>query len=329
MTNHAGAEAALSAFGITEARLQLLTGGTINDVFRVDSAQGIFALKQYSMVVQRSLEIERVSHAQEVARTCGLPVPRVISATDGRGSVAVNGLAFTLNEFVHGRTFAVDAMPVNAARRMGVMLAKIQAALAELPPEQVLDLLSLDQIRVHLEELLGLAEARRHHDPVDERAYLLIRQKLALLETLDSVPTYERGWTHGDYQRTNVLFNDRDEVAGIIDFDALSYFSPARDAMRCIILSFPSLRPNAFAFFEGYASAKGLSPDEARGYVDFYRYISTYRVWPASTRYLDPDGYNPRWDALIEPEPEWDWAMLSEQFAEIATRVAAGADVRL
>jgi hypothetical protein len=90
--------------------------------------------------------------------------------------------------------------------------------------------------------------------------------------------------------------------------------------MRCIALSFPGLGPDAFAFFEGYASAKGLSPEQAHGYVEFYRYISTYRVWPASTRYLDPNGYNPQWDGLIQPLPEWDWEMLSERFASIAAR---------
>jgi Ser/Thr protein kinase RdoA (MazF antagonist) len=178
-------------------------------------------------------------------------------------------------------------MPVDAARRMGVMLARLQNALGDLPAEKLLDLLTPDQIRVHLEELLRFAEARRHRDPVDERACQLIRQKLSLLGTLDAVPSFEPGWTHGDYQHTNVLFDDCDEVAGIIDFDAVSYFSPARDVMRCIALSFPGLGPDAFAFFEGYASAKGLSPEQAHGYVEFYRYHSLsrpQRVQPAVGR---------------------------------------------
>jgi hypothetical protein len=72
-----------------------------------------------------------------------------------------------------------------------------------------------------------------------------------------------------------------------------------------------------------------LSAEQARGYVALYRYISSYRVWPAAQRYLEPETYDPRWDDLIVPFPDWDWAMLSDRFAEIAARAAGNTDGRL
>jgi Ser/Thr protein kinase RdoA (MazF antagonist) len=131
-------------------------------------------------------------------------------------------------------------------------------------------------------------------------------------------------WTHGDFEWRNVLFDANDEVAGIIDFDDAQYFSPARDVIRCIALSFASLGHEADQFVAGYASVRALSPAEVRGYVEFYRYLSTFRVWPLVNRYRYPERYRPEWDALIQPFFPWDWTALSERLAE----VAAGASQR-
>jgi Ser/Thr protein kinase RdoA (MazF antagonist) len=220
-------------------------------------------------------------------------------------------------------------MPEQAAHRAGVVLARLKQALTVLPPGEAPALWPRDRIRAYLEQLLAFADARRRTNDVDERAAILIRQKLDLLEELTDIPAYEPGWTHGDYHWRNILFNDDDEVAGIIDFDTVAYFSPARDVMRGIALSFPNLGPSAFSFFEGYAGERGLSAEQARGYVAFSRYISSYRVWPAAHRYLEPETYDSRWDDLIVPFPDWDWTMLSDRFAEIAARAAGRANGRL
>jgi Ser/Thr protein kinase RdoA (MazF antagonist) len=203
---------------------------------------------------------------------------------------------------------------------MGEMLARLQAALSTLPPSTAPALWSHAQIESYLTGLLAGAEARRHADAVDERAYNLIRQKLALLDDLGDPPDYEPGWSHGDYHWRNVLFDSADEVAAVIDFDTVAYFSPARDVMRCIALSFPALGPEVEAFFAGYAAVRRPGPEEARGYVDLYRYLSSYRVWPVRDRYFEPETYDSRWDDLIQPMPAWDWGELSERLAAVAAR---------
>ena len=135
-------------------------------------------------------------------------------------------------------------------------------------------------------------------------------------------------WTHGDYEWRNVLFNEEDEVVAVLDFDNLVYYGRERDVMRCIALTFPAGAPEAAAFFAGYATESGLTADEARNYVDTYRYFSTFRTWPISARYLEPANYQPRWDDLIKAGPEisWQWDDLADRFAAVAANLDGRSD---
>lgn len=311
------AGAALAHYGLKNPILTPLTGGSINTVWRVDSADGAFALKLYSGNFLTPDALHRVCRAQMLADAGGVPVPRMVMA-GGVPFVEVAGSLFVLSKYVPGRLYLPDTMPLQAARRMGEMLARLQSALAELPPGRPSALWPLDAIEGYLNALLVIATKRRGRSEVDERAYQLLRSRLVLLETLGEMPAFEPGWSHGDYEWRNVMFDESDEVCAVIDFDDLQYFSPAREVMRCMALSFPSLGENAFAFLAGYASASGISPKTARSYVEFYRYISAYRVWPVSARYLDPERYQTRWDEFIQSGRTWDWDVLADRFAAIA-----------
>lgn len=185
---------------------------------------------------------------------------------------------------------------------------------------------SPEWIEDHLLSVLAIGEGRRAHDALDEVACRVLEQKLRLLKELTVPAPLISKWTHGDYEWRNVLFNDRDEVVGIIDFDNVRFDNVrfdnvARDIMRCIALSFLAGSKEGFAFFEGYASASQVTPAEAHEYVNFYRHISTFRTWPISVRYLEPEKYFSRWDELIQPLPEWDWEEAAQRFADIAARI--------
>jgi Ser/Thr protein kinase RdoA (MazF antagonist) len=246
-------------------------------------------------------------------------VPEIVRSATGAPFVEAGGAYFVLSRFIEGRTYEPDLMPVRAAHRLGVTLAQLQAALASLPAGEAPELWSRGRIEAYLDRLLRAADTRRHADAVDARAYEKLLRKRRLLDQLGEVPSYEPGWTHGDYHWRNVLFGVDDEVRAVIDFDTLHYFSPARDVMRCLALSFPSLGEAAFAFLTGYVSGRRITPEQAVAHVELYRYLSSYRVWPESVRYLEPETYDPAWDDLIQPFPDWDWDALADRFASIAS----------
>ena len=277
-------------------------------------------LKEYTNSALESERMQLVCDAQEIARQQGLPVPRVVRTKDGRSFTQRNGVFFSLSEHIEGRIFPPGQMPKRAAARMGEVLAPLHRALQNLPEGTSTTVPSPDWIEEHLLSLLAIGDGRRAHNALDEVACTVLEQKLRLLKELTVPAPYISQWTHGDYEWRNVLFNNRDEVVGIIDFDDLLFGNASRDITRCVVLSFPAGSEEAIAFFEGYASSSQVTSAEAHDYVTFYRYTSTFKTWPMSVRYLEPEKYFSRWDEFLQPLPEWDWEQLAHSFADIAAR---------
>jgi Ser/Thr protein kinase RdoA (MazF antagonist) len=312
----------LAEFGIARGAvtgLALLTGGLLSRVLRVDAGGAAYALKRYSQADTEHVNLQTVCEGQVLARACGIPVPEIVRSATGALFGEAAGAYFVLSRFVEGRAYEPDLMPVHAARRLGETLAQLQTALASLPAGEAPALWSHGRIEAYLDGLLRAADSRRHADAVDTRAYEKLLRKRRLLDKLGEAPAYEPGWTHGDYHWRNVLFGVDGEVAAVIDFDTLHYFSPVRDVMRCLALSFPNLGEAAFEFLAGYVSGRRITPEQAVAHVELYRYLSSYRVWPESVRYLEPETYDPAWDGLIQPFPDWDWDVLADRFATIAS----------
>ena len=312
--------AVLDVYGLEGAVQAPLSGGVINNVWRVDSLQGSFVLKQY--LTSDTNQVRQSIAVQQAARAYGVPVPAVVPNRRGEMVTLLDGRAHILSRFVAGRLYEPGHIPAKAARRMGEVLGRLHEALALLPAGEAASLPTPDAIEKQLRSLLTIARSRRG-SPVDDIAVGVLEAKLDLLSRIEAVPPLIARWTHGDYEWRNVLFDGDDEVAAVIDFDDAAYYHPARDVMRCIALSFPALEPEVDDYFAGYASVRPLSPNEVRAYVEFYRYISTFRVWPIIARYTDPEGYRPEWEALIQPFMPWDWQALSERLADIAAKANA------
>ena len=305
----------MAAYGLTAAALVPLSGGVQNSVWRVDTSGGAFALKRHES--REPAHILNTIEVQQAAHASGVPTPQLVPNALGDTITLADGRAFVLSRFVPGRLYEPGAIPARAARRMGEVLGGLHGALETLSAGETPSLPSLEDIEALLRSLLTEAQARRG-DPVDEIAEGVLEAKLDLLASIEAVPPLTLQWTHGDYEWRNVLFDDSDDVAAVIDFDEAAYYHPARDVMRCIALSFPNLEAEAYEFFAGYASVVRLGPDRAREYVEFYRYISTFRVWPIRNRYQAPERYQSRWDDLIQPFIAWDWDALSGRLAGIA-----------
>jgi Ser/Thr protein kinase RdoA (MazF antagonist) len=313
---------ALLRYALTDVRLTELSGGTINRVWRVDSSSGVHVLKEYRPDYPEASRLDLIINVQRAARDHGLPVPAVAGNKLGDSVTRLNGHDYVLSEYVEGRLHEPGRIPATAARNMGVLLGRLHDAMLSLPRDPDPEAFpSVDGIKAELRSLLRHAKVRRDN-PVDAVAEGVLEAKLELLSTVDAVPDLRRQWTHGDYEWRNVLFDEQDEVVAVFDFDNTSYYPPERDVMRCVALSFPTLEPEADDFFEGYAAARHVSPRDVASYVDLYRYLTTFRVWPISERYLRPDRYQPRWDALIQPFAAWDWHALTDRFIDAAERAA-------
>jgi Ser/Thr protein kinase RdoA (MazF antagonist) len=174
-----------------------------------------------------------------------------------------------------------------------------------------------------LRDLLKIGSQRRRADPVDEMACRLLERKLNLLARLPAGPPhFEPHWVHRDYTARNLLFDDRDEVIAVLDFDEVRYTSRGYEVMRCLDHGFPPWSREGLAFFESYAAATRMTADEARDCAWLFCYVSTFSTWPMRSRYLEDEAYVAHWDEFIRlPEHPWD-----EDPGALADSLAGSAD---
>jgi Ser/Thr protein kinase RdoA (MazF antagonist) len=137
----------------------------------------------------------------------------------------------------------------------------------------------------------------------------MLRAKLQAVERLTpQVPRLAAlpvQWVHGDFQETNVLFDDYDQVIGVIDFDATRCWPRGRELMRALAICFPSLAPEGFAFFRAFAATARPLAAEVELYAALGAYASAIGTWPLGERYREPELYQPRWDRFIREPSGW------------------------
>lgn len=315
----------LERYSLPDAVVKPLDGaGTINRVYRVSSNRGEFVLKEYSGLIMAPERLTTVCDAMVLVRDEGLPVPLIVPTADGSPFAMHDGRLFVLTELIEGHTYSTGSMPEHAARNLGVIHARLLDALAGLG-EAPAQKLPGPEWESHLERVLEIASQRRYETPVDEAACLEVEQKLRIFRAWQGPPPeVHASWTHGDFTWRNVLFDENDEVIAIFDFDNLRPADRGREVLRCFTLGFPFGAPEALAYFEAYASAAGITPEEARRYVHVYHYMSA-QVWPVDVRYLQPELYQARWDQFIGPRPlawETGWDSLADELAAVIARRA-------
>lgn len=294
-------------YGLADAHLTRTRQGMINDTYQVDAGADRFFLKHYRPGMFSDEQIRWACAVQSRLHEKGLPVPATIANLAGEGLTQIGADYYLLTTWLTGRSHQRGAIPLTAAEAMGATLAVLQRELATLEPVKPYTLMSPTKAAANLEGLL--AEAERGSDPLDAVACRMLRAKLATIERLaPQVPrlaALPEQWVHGDFQETNVLFGDHDQVMGVIDFDAVRCRPRGRELMRALAICFPSLAPEGFAFFRAFAAATRPLASEVELYAALGAYSIAIGTFPLVERYLEPELYQPRWDRFISEPSGW------------------------
>jgi Ser/Thr protein kinase RdoA (MazF antagonist) len=314
--------APLDLYGLDVVRVSPLRGGTINAVYKIETANGESrVLKRYRSPGPSASRLQYVCSMQAQLRESGLPVPRILPAPSGELFAEVSGELFVLSEFVTGRRYLTSRATPGASLILGREHARLLDALADYPFDAAESLPDLATIEARLLALLALGTVARGGSSRAEQAYLTVEQRLRMLYAWrGDPPATNPQWIHGDFTLRNVLFED-DEVRGIVDFDNLRVSDRAHDVMRCFTLSFSNDSPGAMEYFRGYARASGIDAEDARRYVSIYHYISLLGVWPADVLFENPQHYRSRWDQFLRPRSlSWEngWDVLAARLADLA-----------
>ncbi|MEV7777739.1 phosphotransferase [Kitasatospora sp. NPDC088351] len=222
------------AFGLGEVReCRFLSDGLMNGNWRLDTAEGSFALKRI-MDVPLSLARRNLAALAELADD-GLPVGRARVSSAGDAVVDVAGRGYCLLPWMEGSHLPGTALSVGQAGDLGVLLGQVHRRLnGERPagllppgPEQVtVSVTTPAEAHQETDRFLALIAGLESRTAFDVEAASALAERKVLLETYGhehpagEVAIGPVGWTHGDVQHRNVLWQDG-EIVGVIDWDRI------------------------------------------------------------------------------------------------------------
>jgi Ser/Thr protein kinase RdoA (MazF antagonist) len=319
---HALAHALADAYHLRVIALSPLEGGAVNAGYRVSAADGDFHLKRYDGRIYQADAIRRSLEAQAYAGRSGIPVPTVRLNVQGDAITDLPRVgSVVLSTFIQGRHHRRGSIPASAASAMGRMLGTLHHVLAPFDEPRPYAVPPPAEAQARLEGVLRQAERRPDRTAVDDVCCRVLRSKLDALQRhgqlADRFPPLLAQVTHGDYQETNILFDDADRIVGVLDFDNPRFYPRVVELSRVLSLDFlpdGRLLPEADDLLVGYHDTGRLSEPEALLLAPLRLYLSCTGAWPITARYEDP-AYQPRWDRFIAEPSNW-WEEHADELTE-------------
>lgn len=248
----------LSELGVPVGPMVRVHGGFANRMYRLDTDQGSFAVKEMNVVDRRSAyRVEDVFRFERAAFEAGIPMPEPISASPSR----------LVHRWVEGEKVPEEPVPVAYAYEVGQILARIHGLDVEWT--QAAD----DEPTAHdWPELAERAVATGQPWAGELAANVETLQAIARF-----VDTCERPGpvvlTHRDIQPWNLLARDGHpvvidwELAGVLDLSG-ELGSTALSIAKG--RGFDDVRPAVFrAVLDGYVAAGGALPPSGLSWFVF------------------------------------------------------------
>jgi len=255
------------SYGITFNQIAPVTGGLMNQKWKVSTEKGELLVKQYSAKRFRKEQIERIESAlqrQIILEKNGAPCPflwqcggRVIRRLDDE-------TAYMVMDFRSGKTEKPDTITMTQMHSLGSACAVMHRAFSQLPEPSVKSLPAFGGYTMDL--LWGNFNSHMMKcspdDHVEYRKALLSQEPILKQLNTEFFDRFPKGFAHEDFQPGNILF-DVDCVSAIVDFDRNCYSYIWHDIGRAI-LSF-ALEGNVMnvekvrAFLEGYSQHSALT----------------------------------------------------------------------
>ena len=255
------------SYGITFNQITPVTGGLMNQEWKISTENGELLVKQYSTkrfssrqlkeietALQRQIILEKNSVLCPFLWQCG---GRVIRWLDDK-------TAYMVMEFRSGNTETPDTITLTQMHSLGSACAVMHGALSQLQEPSVKNLpvfggYTMDLLWENFNSRMTKCLPDAH---VEYRKALLALEPILQQLSAGFFDKFPKGFAHEDFQPGNILF-DEDCISAIVDFDRNCYSYIWHDIGRAI-LSF-ALEGNIMnvekvcAFLEGYSQHSALT----------------------------------------------------------------------
>jgi homoserine kinase type II len=251
----------LSAWGIEATACQPARGGVENRCLIVDTdaagprpSRVVLRLHRPGTGERLRLELAALQHLADN----GLPVPRPLRTTSGAAVADHQGAPSSLLSYVDG--VALDrCVPAPVfARGVGVLLARVDNALAQLPEGR-------NAIAHDITDLAAARDRLATCRQIDGFPWQRVEDALEdAARAVEAWPALPRQVIHGDVSRSNILYDDR--RFALIDFGdagAGPRIADAAIALAQLAIVGGRLRPEVWAaLWAGYAAIVNPSDEE-------------------------------------------------------------------
>lgn len=272
------------AFGLGQLRTaEFLPSGLMNLNWKVVGSSRTAAVK---VLLDASAKApERALEVVALLADEGVPVAGPLVA-DGEVVIQLGGLRYCALSWVDGEQPAGAEMTLSQARELGAVLGRIHTVLGPIAAKVGMNGPDSPLMAKVPEPADTLARGQRYSEMIaalgepeefDRAAAMAIATQRRLLEQFaDQRPPSGLlpgpfGWTHGDFQPLNLLWQRDGALAAVLDWDRLGVRSFGEELVRSGNYLFPTEDGSGLdlariaAFASGYQNtAPGLTSEEAR-----------------------------------------------------------------
>ncbi|WP_406186207.1 phosphotransferase [Streptomyces sp. NBC_01006] len=229
------------SFGLGSLQeLRFLDAGMMNRNWRLTSDAGVFALKQLQDVpaVKARRSLETLTPLAEA----GLPVCAPRPTESGEVLASIGAHTYCLLPWIEGTHRRALELTAAEVRVLGALVGEMHRALADsgLPEPGAVPrakVVAPQAAVAEADQFLATISALSVRTPFDEFTSEALRRRKDLITRFadarpaTEVPLGPVGWTHGDLQPLNILW-DRGEVAAVLDWDRLGVRPYAEEVVR-------------------------------------------------------------------------------------------------
>ncbi len=255
------------SYGITFNQMTPITGGLLNQKWKLSTDKGELLVKQYSPKRFRREQIERIESAlqrQMILEKKGVSCPFLWQAGDCIIRWLDDETAYMVMDFRPGKTEGPDTITSMQMHSLGSACALMHKGFSKLPAHWNKNLPSFGGYTMDLlwENFNSRRTKCSSEDSVEYQKSLLALEPILKQLNTGFFDKFPKGFAHEDFQPGNILF-DKDRVSAIVDFDRNCFSYVWHDIGRAI-LSF-ALEDNiinvdkVYAFLEGYSQHSPLT----------------------------------------------------------------------
>lgn len=265
--------------------------GTIHQTRLLKTARGDYALRIYRYIDREPIEREHALIAymrkQDIPAVAPLPLP------GGETLLERDGGFYALFPFAVGHQVSRHELTTKIAAAMGTFLSEVHRALRHYPQEYVrrrtLTVAPTDTL-AKIERIEATIHSRSPLDEMDQHVIVRLIEKRQQLAHTSShardLSQLEHQVIHGDYQETNLFFEDG-KVSAIIDWDQ-AYVAPrAWEVVRTLHLALKLDAQLCQAFLDAYRTGIPLPLTDLDLAATVYAEKRTHDLWAYEAIYLE------------------------------------------